>query len=507
MKASAKAIAFLETLEIPEGPRAGEPVKLAPFQKKFVRGALASSINVAILSIGRGNGKSALSAGIALGALLGEWDKQPRREVLIAARTRDQARIAFDFVVGYCRGLPDDVQERLRVRRSPRLEVEYDGEPGEEGGHILRAIAADGKSALGSAPTLCLLDERGHWSVDKGDDLEHALLSGLGKRGGKALIISTSAADDSHPFSVWLDNPGEGIYIQEHRPAPGLPVDDRESLLQANPGAKHGIGSSLDWLQSQARRALARGGSTLTSFRLYNRNERVSGENRDLLLTVDEWMNCETDAPPERSGQVIIGIDLGGSASMTAVAFYWPDTGRLEALGTFPTMPSLADRGASDGVSGRYVDMHERGELSLLGHRTVPIADWLLQVMKQVEHESVAAIIADRYKQAELGEAIDRAGIKCPVVWRGTGWKDGGEDCERFRRAAYDGKVLSRPSLILRSAFADAVVLKDPANNLKLAKARSLGRIDTVQAAVIAVAEGARRTGKPANKARVAKWV
>jgi len=504
MKTATKAIKFLESLCIPEGPKAGDKVKLAPFQKQFVKGALADDVNVAILSIGRGNAKTALSAGIALGAVMGEWDKQPRREIVIAARVRDQARIAFDFVVGFIRSLPDEVQAQFKIRRSPRLEIEYEGDGG---GHFIRAIAADGKTALGSAPTLCLMDERGHWPLDRGDDLEHALLSGLGKRNGKALIISTSAATDSHPFSVWLDNPGPGIYIQEHRPAPGLPVDDRESLLAANPGAKHGIGSSVDWLQAQARRAIARGGSTLTSYRLYNRNERVSGESRDVLLTGDEWLLCETADLPPREGQVIVGIDLGGSASMTACAFYWPASGRLECLGTFPSNPGLADRGANDGVSGRYVEMHDRGELSLLGDKTVPIAAWLGEVLEQVEGESIAAIIADRYKQSELGEAMDRAGIRAPIVWRGTGWRDGGEDCERFRRAAFDGKVKSRPSLLLRSAFADAVVLKDPANNLKLAKARSTGRIDAVQAAVIAIAEGARRIGRPATKARVATWV
>ena len=504
MNPATKAIEFLESLSIPEGPKAGEKVKLAPFQKQFVKGALDPKVNVAILSIGRGNAKTALSAGIALGSVMGHWDDQPRREIVIAARVRDQARIAFDFVCGFIRSLPEDEQKLFKIRRSPRLEIEYEGDGGE---HFIRAIAADGKTALGSAPTLCLMDERGHWPLDRGDDLEHALLSGLGKRNGKALIISTSAATDSHPFSVWLDNPGDGIYIQEHRPAPGLPVDDKASLLEANPGAKHGIGSNVEWLQAQAKRAIARGGSTLTSFRLYNRNERVSGENRDVLLTGDEWLNCETADLPPREGQVIVGIDLGGSASMTACAFYWPASGRLEALGTFPSAPTLADRGASDGVSGRYVEMFDRGELSLLGDKTVPIAAWLAEVMEQVEGESIGAIIADRFKQSELGEAMDRAGIRAPIVWRGTGWRDGGEDCERFRRAAFDGKVRSRPSLLLRSAFADAVVLKDPANNLKLAKARSTGRIDAVQAAVIAVAEGARRLGRPATKARVATWV
>lgn len=108
MNASAKAIRFLETLAIPEGPKAGELIKLAPFQKKFVKGALADDVNVAVLSIGRVNAKTALSAGIALGAAMGKWYEQPRREILIAARTRDQARIAFDFVVGFMRSLPED---------------------------------------------------------------------------------------------------------------------------------------------------------------------------------------------------------------------------------------------------------------------------------------------------------------------------------------------------------------------------------------------------------------
>ena len=98
MKIANKAIQFLESLCIPEGPKAGEKVKLAPFQKDFVRGALDPAINVAILSIGRGNAKTALSAGIALGSVMGHWDDQPRREIVIAARVRDQARIWAVFL-------------------------------------------------------------------------------------------------------------------------------------------------------------------------------------------------------------------------------------------------------------------------------------------------------------------------------------------------------------------------------------------------------------------------
>ncbi len=461
---------------------------------------MGEGITAAILSIGRGNAKTALSAGLALGGLVGVWDRQPRREILIAARSRDQARIGWNFAAQFAASLPLEIQRRLIFRRAPRLEIEYEGDGG---GHVLRVIAADGRSALGSAPTMCLLDERGHWEAEKGDALESALLSGLGKRGGRALIISTSAADDIHPFSKWLDDDLPNTYCQEHRPAPGLPADDRESLMIANPGAMHGIGSSIEWLEAQARRAIARGGASLTSFRLYNRNERISGETRDHLVTVDEWMACETADLPPRQGRVVIGIDLGGSASMTAAAFYWPESGRLECKGTFPSRPSLLDRGQADAVNDRYCQMQDRGELALLGDMTVPVAPWLIEVMAHVQGEMIASITMDRYKQSELGEALDKAGIRAPLIWRGQGFRDGGEDCERFRRAVFDGKVQVKPSLLLRSAIADAVVLRDPANNLKLTKARSNGRIDAVAASVLAVAEGARITGRVTRKAKV----
>jgi phage terminase large subunit-like protein len=500
-----RAVAFLGRLRVPEGPSAGKRLKLAPFQKTFIGGALAPEINVGVLSVGRGNGKSALTAGLGLAALFGEIDDQPRREIVIGGRTRDQGRIVYDYASALAQSLPVSKRKALTFRRAPRLEIEFDGDGG---GHLLRVLPADARNVLGGSPVLVIEDERGHWERDSGDALEHALLTGLGKRGGRALIISTSAPDDVHPFSKWLDDDVAGVYRQEHRPQPGLPADDLESLLLANPGAAHGIGATVEWLQAQARRAIARGGSALQSFRLFNRNERVSGETRDVLLTVDDWLRCETEDPPPRAGSCVVGLDLGGSASMSAAAIYWPATGRLECYGFFPAKPSLLDRSQADGVGSRYVEMAERGELSTLGNGlTVPVVPWLGEIMRHVEGEQVAAIVADRYKQSEIAEALDRSGIRVPVVWRGMGFKDGGEDCERFRRACFDGKVKSSPSLLLRSAFADTVCLRDPANNIKLAKARSTGRIDAAAAATLAIAEGARMIGRKVRTARAPVWV
>ena len=497
----ATAIAFLETLIVPEGPKAGTPLVLAEYQKRFVRGAMAPDVMVGVLSIGRGNAKTALSAGIALGSVMGVWDAQPKREIIIAARNRDQAKTAFGFVVGFIQGLPEGEQELFTIRHGYKLEAEYSA----NGGGLIRVIPADGKSILGGAPTLALMDERAAWEKDKGDNLENAILSGLGKRGGRALIISTSAPDDANTFSRWLDEPPPGCFVQEHRPPPGLPADDLDSLLIANPGAAEGIGATPEWLVAQARRAIARGGSALSSFRNLNRNERVSSEDRSVLLTVDEWLSTEVapDQLPERRGPCILGVDLGGSRSMSAAAFYWPDTGRLEALGTFPSFPGLADRGASDGVSDRYCQMQERGELSTMGENTVPPGPWLAEIVRMLDGITPDCVVGDRFRHAEFAEAMQGAGLaRVPFVWRGFGWQDGSEDIERFRRALFDGEVSVSPSLLLRSAFSDAITLVDPAGNHKLAKGRSLGRIDAAAATVLAVAQGARMKAAPQRKAR-----
>lgn len=491
---------FIETLEIPQGKRAGDKIKLAPFQRKFLMGALKQDTRLGVLCIGRGNGKTALSASIAVAALLGVIDDQRSRDIVFAARNRDQAKIGWTFAAQLCHSLPDNIQAKIKFRRGPNLEIEYDGE------HLIRAIPADGRSVLGTAPTLAILDERGHWEREKGDELEHAIASGLGKRDGRQLVISTSASDDTHPFSRLIDQPPDGAFVMEFRPEPGLPADDLDSIKLANPGAALGIGSSVEWLQAQARQAIQRGGSALATYRLYNRNERVSTETRAVLLTTDEWLRCETGTLPPREGPCVIGLDLGGSASMTASAYYWPQTRRLEVRGWFPSNPGLLERGASDGVGDSYVQMRERGELATLGDRTVPVAEWLSETMRHVEGEPISAIVADRFKEAEFSEAANKAGVKAPILFRGFGFKDGGEDCERFQRAAYDQKIQCAVSLLMRSALADTVCLRDPSNNIKLAKARSLGRIDPASAAVIAVAEGIRQISRPAPKPTRLIW-
>lgn len=499
---AAKTLDFIRSLRIPEGPLHGQCFQLAPFQEEFVRGVLDPAVMTAVLSVGRGQGKSMLTAALALAHLMGVSDDQPRRQVIIAARVKEQSRIAWEYVQAIVLQLPEEEQALFTFRQAPRLEISYAG----NGGGMIRAVAADAKNLLGLGPSLICADEFGHWHPEKGMQLYSALETSAGKRRAKMIVISTSASDDTHPFSQMLDNPPPHSFIIECRAPLGQPADDLDGIKAANPGAEYGIGPSLEWLQQQARVAIQRGGQALTGFRLYSLNQRVSDVGKAQLVTADEWQACEvTDLPP-RDGDCIIGLDLGGSRSMSAVALYWPLTGRLEVQGAFPQKPGLADRGEADGVKDRYVTMAERGELLTTGESTVQVGPWLRQVWDDlVQDADVRALVCDRYRQAELLDALAAAGIRVPVVFRGQGFRDGGQDVEGFRKAVFDGEVQVNPSLLLRSAAADALVVVDDAMNAKLTKARSLGRIDAIAASILAVAEGQRRKAAPTRKARL-QW-
>lgn len=60
MKAKTKSALLLQTLEVPEGPLAGQSLALAPFQRR-VHQRRADGVNLAALSIGRDNAKAAFS--------------------------------------------------------------------------------------------------------------------------------------------------------------------------------------------------------------------------------------------------------------------------------------------------------------------------------------------------------------------------------------------------------------------------------------------------------------
>ena len=197
----------------------------------------------------------------------------------------------------------------------------------------------------------------------------------------------------------------------------------------------------------------------------------------------------------------MLGLDLGQNAAMSAAAAYFRD-GRLEAQACFPELPSLSERGLSDGVGDLYCRMAERGELFQAGRRVSDVAVLLRECLERWGRP--VAIACDRWRLAELKEKLEA--VRFPLaelVERGQGFKDGGQDVRDFRKAVLGDHVRPSRSLLLRAAMAEARVTGDPSGNWKLAKHVQGGR--RANARDDACAAGGSRCGGVSSRSQARK--
>ena len=173
---AAKTIRYLGNLTVTQGRRAGDPLTVLPWQRRFIAGAFAEGVQSAALSVARGNGKTALLSGIAAATLDGPL-AVPRGETVIVASSFGQARIAFDHVVAF---MGDQLKDRHRWRIQDTQQVASIED--RETGARVKVIGSDPKRAHGLAPVLVLADEPAQWPPSTGERMVAALRTSAGKQ-------------------------------------------------------------------------------------------------------------------------------------------------------------------------------------------------------------------------------------------------------------------------------------------------------------------------------------
>lgn len=464
-------------LSVPSGPLTGQPFRLGQWQREFFRGATAEGIREAGLSVARKNGKSGLVAAVVASYLFGPLNRPGWRCLctsLTGALAAELRTALVDMLV--ISGIQHD------VRLSPPPGAVYG-----LNGSVCQFLAADKSTGHAAGADLALIDEAGLLPEQK-RALWAAMFSSMSGRDGRLMAISIQG--DGPMFRELKDRAETStVFWMGFEADLRDPIDDPATWAKANPGLADGIKSEA-YMRDAAARALT-SSVEAALFRSYDLNLPVD-PGRQTLVTLDQWEGCRGSA--EREGWCTLGIDLGGSASMTAAAAYWPRSGRLEVWAAFPGMPNLADRAAADGVGSRYARMFDRGELSVYeGVRTTPVKYFLADVLDALDGERVRCVAADRYRRSEALDVFAAANLRARVSWRGQGWKDAAEDVRAFQRAVINGRLHAAGNLVLESAIVESSLAMDPAGNAKLDKARSVGRIDAASAAVLACGEAERQ--------------
>ena len=480
-------LAFLEGLEVTQGRLAGRRLSLLPWERRFLRGVFRPGVQSAGLSVGRGNGKTTLLAGVGAATLIGPL-ATVRGDTVIVASSFEQARICFEHVLAFLEGCLGQrtLRETFRVWDTAQQGAIQHRETGAR----VRCIGSDPRRAHGLSPVLVLADEPAQWESSKSSAMVAALRTAMGKQpGARFVAIGTRPADPEHWFAKLLES---ADYAQVHAAERTDPKFHRRTWRKANPSLP-AMPDLLLALEAEATLA-RRDPAMLAAFDALRLNLGTADTERAMLLDAGTWVEIEGEA--DATGPTYWGVDLGSTAAQSAIACYWPRTGRLEAVAAFPAIPSLEQRGLTDAVGRLYAECWNRGELLTLGENTVPV-DELVRAASQ-RWGAPSGLAADRWREGELRDALKLSGLPvAPLELRGQGYKDGAEDVRTFRRACLEGKVTPSQSLLLASAMAEARTVTDPSGNSKLAKGSEGGRRlrardDAAAAAILAVATGAK---------------
>ena len=187
---------------------------------------------------------------------------------------------------------------------------------------------------------IVVLDEPGALEIVGGQMLSDSLFTAQGKVGSrlKLILAGTLGPMATGPGAWWWDLVADGTKGRTHVQLFQGDVDTWDkwaTIRKANP---------LIGLDAHTRKVIleerdaARGDSRLKARFLTYRLNRPSGDESEVLLTVQDWERIIAREVPERQGRPIVGVDLGGGRAWSAaVALY--SNGRVECKAVAPGIP------------------------------------------------------------------------------------------------------------------------------------------------------------------------
>ena len=308
-------IAWIEAhCHVPEGKDVGKPVKLRPFQRKIIRGIYDSPTRRAIISFGRKNAKTTISAFLLLLHLVGPEARQ-NSQLYSAAQSRDQAAILFSLAAKMVRMSPD-LSHYITIRDTNKQLFCA------ELGTLYRAVSADAATAYGLSPVFTVHDELGQVRGPRSELYEALETASGAQEEPLSIVISTQAPTDADLLSLLIDDAATG---QDHKVKLFLftaPMDvdpfSEKAIKLANPA----YGDFLNPVEVREQAETARRmPSREAGFRNLILNQRVNQVNPLIARAVWESCNGEPDPAVLAKSKVWVAIDLSARNDMTALCY------------------------------------------------------------------------------------------------------------------------------------------------------------------------------------------
>jgi phage terminase large subunit-like protein len=485
---AADVIAFIETVcFVPEGKLVGQPLKLQEWQRNILRAIYDNPAGTrrAIISMGRKNAKTTLSACLLLAHLCGPPARnRPNSELYSAAQSRDQAGIIFSLAAKMVRLNPVlasavRIQETAKVLTCPELGTRY------------RALSAEATTAFGLSPCLIIHDELGRVRGPR-SPLYETLETAVGAQEAPlSIVISTQSATDADLLSILIDDALRGAdpttVVKLYAAAPELDPFGEEAIRAANPALDSFMNKrEVLAMAEDARRMPARE----NEYRNLVLNQRV--DTSAPFLSPAAWAACGGEPMDIAGLSVFGGLDLSESRDLTALVLAHCALDGVWHVRPIFWLPadSLAEKGARDHAP--YDLWASQGDLETTRGAAVSyevIAERLKEIFDDYRVEKIAY---DPWHWQQVRPCLGRVGfseaaLETVFVPFGQGYKSMAPALRGAETIILERRLRHGNHPVLNMTIANATVERDAAGNRKLSKKRSTGRIDGAVALVMAL--------------------
>lgn len=470
---------------MPEGRLVGQPVQLRPWQRRELRRIYDNPAGTrrAILSFGRKNGKTALSAFLLLLHLCGP-EAKPNSQLYSTAQSREQAGIIFALaakIVRMSAGLNSVVLIRDTAKQLLCPEL----------GTVYRALSAEAKTAYGLSPSLVIHDELGQVRGPR-SSLYEAMETATGAQADAlSIIISTQAPTDADLLSLLID---DGLAAHDPRVVVALytapmTIEDpfsRKAIKAANPAFGDFLNASEVLAMAEDARRMP---SRQAEFENLILNRRV--EASSAFCSRSLWGSC--DAPPLPIDDVPVygGLDLSAVGDLTALVLVGFVDGVWQVHPTF-WLPAdgLAQKARLDRVP---YDLWHQQDFLLAAPGSAIDYEYVAEFLRGVfDRFDVRKIAFDRWGFRHLKPWLLKAGFTDAMIERhfvefGQGYHDMSPALRALEGEILNTQIAHGSHPVLTMCAANASVSIDPAGNRKFEKHRSSGRIDGMVALAMAI--------------------
>lgn len=509
---------FEEVLHLNGGEYEGKPFLLAPWQA-FVVGSLFGwysqdgyrRFRIAYIETGKGSGKSPLVAGIGLYGLVA--DGEQRAEIYAAATKRDQAMILFRDAVSMVNMSPALATRLVQSGRDEKVwNLFYSST-----NSFFRPISSD-EGQSGPRPHIGLIDEVHEHKTATAVEMMRA---GTKHRRRAMVVMITNSGSDKN--SVAGQYHGLGVRVcagQEENDnffaficsldEGDDPFTDESCWPKANPsldyipeGMTDGI-PGRKYLREQVQEAKGLPAKESVVRRL-NFCQWTQADSP--WISWEVWSQAEERVPMRvlRDRPAVAGLDLSSTTDLTAFVLLFAPTHsdphwRLLPYFWIPDH-ELEERERRDKVP--YSVWIKEGHLETTPGRAISKLHVLRRLQTICDYFQVLAIAYDRWRIEDLQMLMAEHGIDLPkLIGFGQGFKDMGPAVDEFERRLLgvqpDGED-GEPAVsievetlrhdgnpVLTWNAGNAVTVSDPAGNRKVDKAKAIGRIDGIVAAIMA---------------------